>query len=132
MKAAEYRRSVTPNWTWLSKQGKDCQQYAQEHGMTIIATYADVGRSRYGLRTLLEASTRGEFAAVIVADTARLGRAPGDHLRTLERLRDAGVEVHIAKQPTTSSGFSLVVSAVLAYAEADDQRLDALSRSLRS
>lgn len=98
MTAVTYRRSATLNPSWLENQETACRTYAREHGLTITDTFTDIGRTGDGLADLLEAAQSDSVDAVIVNDLARLGEKINDHLATVQRLHDAGVEIHVAKE----------------------------------
>lgn len=125
MKAIDYRRSASENPGWLAQQAADCQKHARENGLTIVASYTDTGYPLHGLDMLLDAAARDDIAAVVVANPALLGRKPDDHLRTLEQLHEAGVEVHTADQWRERTRAELIQETLLAYAEADEQRIEA-------
>ncbi|WP_373456772.1 recombinase family protein [Brevibacterium sp. 50QC2O2] len=50
------------------------------------------------MERLLEAGANGEISTVIVSDLARLGRRPGENMRIIDQLEEAGVTVRVADQ----------------------------------
>ena len=123
MSAVTYRRSATQNPSWLESQDAECRTYAREHGLTITDTFTDIGRTGDGLADLLEAAQSDSVDAVIVNDLARLGTKITDHLTTVQRLHDAGVEIHVAKERATSQREGLLAGVLQAYVETNT-RLD--------
>lgn len=122
MKAVLYRRSATENPTWLNDQEADCRRYASDHGLTITDTFLDIGRTGDGLDAMLHAAEQDDVHAVIVTDLARLGAKLTDHIATVQRLHDAGVDIHVTKESATSNTQDAHLFAVMqAYAGADDQ-----------
>lgn len=119
MTAVTYRRSATQNPSWLESQDAECRTYVREHGLTITDTFTDIGRTGDGLADLLEAAQSDSVDAVIVTDLARLGTRTTDHLTTVQRLHDAGVEIHVAKERATSQRDGLLVGVMQAYVETD-------------
>lgn len=119
MTAVTYRRSATQNPSWLESQDAECRTYAREHGLTITDTFTDIGRTGDGLADLLEAAQSDSVDAVIVNDLARLGTKITDHLTTVQRLHDVGVEIHVAKQPATNALDAIMLTVAQSYAEAD-------------
>jgi DNA invertase Pin-like site-specific DNA recombinase len=80
---AQYVRASTDRQCYSTEgQSEANSRYAAEHGMSIVRTYADDGRSglslrgRPGLMQLLEDIQRGDsrFKAVLVYDVSRWGR----------------------------------------------------------
>lgn len=66
--------------------------------------------------------------AVIVNDLARLGTRTTDHLTAVQRLHDAGVEIHVAKERATSQRDGLLVGVMQAYVETDTRLVGDSSR----
>jgi len=83
IRAAEYVRMSTDGQQYsISKQQAAIREFAQQHGMEVVRTYADPGRSglslknRPGLVQLLDDVQNGtlDFAAILVYDVSRWGR----------------------------------------------------------
>ncbi|WP_396290679.1 recombinase family protein [Curtobacterium sp. KT1] len=121
MKAVTYRRSATENPTWLDDQEADCRRYAEEHGLTITNVVTDIGRSRDGLRQVIESAEQDGVTALIVTDLARLGTRLTDHIAVVQQLHDAGIDIHVAKEGPATSREELLFGVMQSYAEADDQ-----------
>lgn len=103
MNAVTYRYSAAENPAWLNQQESDCRSYADEHGLTVTKVFTDVGHSRHGLRHMLDAVERQDVTGLIVTDLARLGSKYADHVAVVQQLHDAGVDIHVTKDRTTSS-----------------------------
>lgn len=123
MNAIIYRRSAVHNQQWLDDQNSSCREYAREHGLTITGSYYDLGRTRDGLDSMLEAVQQEDVTAVIVNDIARLGDKINDHLALVRRLHDAGVTIHVAQEQITGTQGALLVGVMQAHAQvtADSQ-----------
>ncbi|MCI2266368.1 recombinase family protein [Sediminivirga luteola] len=119
MTALTYRRSATLNPSWLESQDAECRTYAREHGLTITDTFTDIDRTGDGLADLLEAAQSDSVDAVIVTDLARFGTKITDHITTVQRLHDAGVEIHVVREPTTNTPDAIGLTVAQSYAEAD-------------
>lgn len=103
MNAVAYRRSAAENPTRLNQQEADCRRYADEHGLTVIEVFTDIGRTGDGLLGVLDAIEREDVTGLIVTDLARLGTKYADHVAVVQQLHDAGVDIHVTKDRTTSS-----------------------------
>lgn len=122
MKAVTYRYSAAENPTWLDQQEADCRRYADEHGMTVIQVFTDVGRSRYGLQGVLDAVAREDVTGLIVTDLARLGSKYPDHVAVVQPLPDAGVDIHVTNDRTTSSVEENLIAVKQAHLDAQARR----------
>ncbi|MEX5309277.1 recombinase family protein [Kocuria sp. CPCC 205297] len=122
MKAVTYRYSAAENPTWLDQQEADCRRYADEHGMTVIQVFTDVGRSRYGLQGVLDAVAREDVTGLIVTDLARLGSKYADHVAVVQPLPDAGVDIHVTNDRTTSSVEENLIAVKQAHLDAQARR----------
>ena len=85
IRAAQYVRASTENQQYsIENQSLAIANYATEHNMQVIQTYADQGKSgltlqkRQGLRQLLQDVENGEvqFSIILVYDVSRWGRLP--------------------------------------------------------
>lgn len=123
MTAVTYRRSATENQEWLDDQEADCRRYADEHGLTITRVFTDIGRSHAGIDHLIATVEEGGVADLIVTDLARLGFRIADHLAVVQRLHDAGIDIHVTKEQMPNTQASLRLGVKQAYTEADS-RLD--------
>lgn len=95
------------------------QQYAVQHGMAIVRTYADEGKSglnlehREGLKQLIRDVESGEtdFEAVLVYDISRWGRfQDADESAYYEYVcRRAGIRVHYCAEPFENDGSPMTV-----------------------
>ena len=112
---AQYVRMSTEHQQYSTEnQSLAILQYAQSHGMSIVRTYADHGKSglvlagRRGLTQLLEDAGKGEapFRAVLVYDVSRWGRFqnPDESAYHEHVLRQAGVQVHYCAEPFENDG----------------------------
>jgi DNA invertase Pin-like site-specific DNA recombinase len=103
--AAQYLRMSTELQQYsLENQSAAIAQYAEQHGFTVVKTYADPARSglslkaRTGLRQLLNDVVSGtpEFKLILVYDVSRWGRFQDtDEAAHYEYLcKSAGIPVH--------------------------------------
>ncbi len=83
IRAAQYVRMSTEHQKYSTENQRDLiQEYADEHGMIIVRTYADDGKSglsidgRNALKMLIEdvESRRADFDVILVYDISRWGR----------------------------------------------------------
>ena len=83
MRAAEYVRMSTDGQQYsIPRQQAAIREYAEQHGMTVVRTYADPGKSglrlknRPGLLQLLDDVQHGrpDFDVILVYDVSRWGR----------------------------------------------------------
>lgn len=118
MKAVIYRYSAAENPTWLDQQEAHCRRYANKHRMTVTEVFTDVGRSRYGLQSALDAVEREDVTGLIVTDLARLGSNYADHVAVVQQLHDAGIDIHVTNDRTTSSVEKSPIAVKQAYTEA--------------
>lgn len=102
------------------------QKYAEEHGLVIVRTYADEGRSglnldgRDGLKELIRdveaTSPRPDFRVILVYDVSRWGRfQDADESAYYEYLcRRAGIQVEYCAEPFANDGtpYSTIVKTV--------------------
>jgi DNA invertase Pin-like site-specific DNA recombinase len=82
-RAAEYLRMSTEHQQYsIANQSAVIQEYANQHGIDIVRTYVDRGKSgltlhgRHGLNNLLQVAESGkaDFGAVLIYDVSRWGR----------------------------------------------------------
>ena len=118
IRVAEYVRMSTDHQKYsTANQAAAIREYAEKHGMDIVKTYGDDGKSgleigrRAGLRQLLDDVTRGEvdFSAILVFDISRWGRFQNsDEAAHYEYLcTKAGVRVVYCAEPFENDGTPL-------------------------
>ena len=103
--AAIYARysSSAQNDASIEQQVEECTRYAQDSGLTVVATYEDramTGRNdrRPGFQRMLRAADRREFQVLITYKSNRLARNMLDALRCENRLDAAGIKVVYCKE----------------------------------
>lgn len=104
MKAVIYLRVATAEQLSNSeadKQRRICQEYADEHDLSIIKEITKTGTSgvqRYsrckGLRDIEKMAKDGDIDAVLVSDTSRLTRNTHTMIDFQKRMKELGVQVH--------------------------------------
>lgn len=115
IRAAEYVRMSTEHQRYsIGNQAEAIRRYAEAHGMEVVRTYRDAGRSgllfknRAGLQDLIRDVVSGQvnFSAVLVYDVSRWGRFQDtDESAHYEFLcRHAQVEVHYCAEPFVNDG----------------------------
>jgi len=118
VRAAEYVRMSTDHQKYsTANQAAAIHDYAASHGMTIVRTYEDEGKSgleigrRLGLRSLLADVQAGhvDFEAILVFDVSRWGRFQNsDEAAHYEYLcTKAGVRVVYCAEPFDNDGSPL-------------------------
>ena len=112
---AQYVRMSTEHQRYSTEnQGTAIQEYADNHSMQIVRTYADAGKSglnirgRAGLKQLLHDVQQPNpgFQAILVYDVSRWGRFPdpdeaGEYERTCKR---RGIKVIYCAEPFVNDG----------------------------
>ena len=111
---AQYLRMSTDHQQYsIENQRAALDLYAREHGMTIVQTYSDMGRSglelkhRRGLRQLLQdVVSKPSFQAVIVYDVSRWGRFqdPDEAAHYEFVCKSVGIPVHYSSDPFENDG----------------------------
>lgn len=115
VRAAQYVRMSTDHQRYSTEnQAEAIQQYADAHGMEIVRTYADEGKSglniagRIGLKQLISdvEEHRTDFAVLLVYDVSRWGRfQDSDEAAFYEYLcRRAGLQVVYCAEPFDNDG----------------------------
>ena len=119
--AAQYVRMSTDHQRYSTENQRDAiQAYADQHGMTIVRTYADEGKSglslegRDSLKSLIadvQATTRPNFEVILVYDISRWGRfQDADESAYYEYLcRRAGIQVVYCAEPFDNDGNPMAV-----------------------
>lgn len=117
---AQYVRMSTDHQRYSTENQRDAiQQYAVQHGMAIVRTYADEGKSglnlehREGLKQLIRDVESGEtdFEAILVYDISRWGRfQDADESAYYEYVcRRAGIRIHYCAEPFENDGSPMTV-----------------------
>lgn len=103
--AAIYARysSMSQNDASIEQQIAECQLYAQQNAIEVVATYEDraiSGRSdkRPGFQKMIRAAERHEFQVLLTYKSNRIARNMYDALRYEDRLDAAGVKVIYCKE----------------------------------
>ncbi|WP_366525105.1 recombinase family protein [uncultured Roseibium sp.] len=115
LRVAEYVRMSTEHQKYSTENQSDAiRRYASQHGLTIVRSYIDSGRSglniegRSGLRQLIADIEGGEpgFSVVLVYDISRWGRfQDADESAFYEyRCRRAGVRVEYCAEQFENDG----------------------------
>jgi DNA invertase Pin-like site-specific DNA recombinase len=115
VRAAQYVRMSTEHQRYSTENQADViARYAVRHGLEIVRTYADEGKSglnlegRISLRQLISDVTTGaaDFSVVLVYDISRWGRFQDtDQSAHYEYIcRDAGVKVHYCAEQFENDG----------------------------
>ena len=110
IRVAQYVRMSTEHQQYSSEnQASAIVEYSKTHGMEMVRTYADHGKSglnlagRTGLKSLLQDVKNGnvDFAALLVYDVSRWGRfQDADESAYYEYvLKQAGIKVHYCAEP---------------------------------
>ena len=115
VRAAQYVRASTENQQYsIENQSLAIANYATEHNMQVVQTYADQGKSgltlqkRQGLRQLLQDVEKGEvqFSIILVYDVSRWGRFQDvDESAYYEyRCKQAKMDIHYCAEPFANDG----------------------------
>lgn len=114
-RAAQYLRMSTEHQQYSTVNQADAiGRYADQHGLTIVRTYQDDGRSglrlqdRPGLQLLLADAQNGvcDFKSVLVYDVSRWGRFQDvDESAYYEFIcKEAGITIHYCAEQFTNDG----------------------------
>jgi len=115
VRAAEYVRMSTEHQNYSTENQSDAiRSYAEQHGMEIVKTYSDAGKSglriegRDALTQLLADVESGDagFNAILVYDISRWGRfQDADESADYEyRCRQRGISVHYCAEQFDNDG----------------------------
>lgn len=118
--AAQYVRMSTDHQRYSTEnQGEAIQAYADQHGMAIVRTYADEGKSglslegRDALKRLIAdvQASKPDFEVILVYDISRWGRfQDADESAYYEYLcRRAGIQVIYCAEPFENDGNPMAV-----------------------
>jgi len=100
---ARYHRVSTEHQS-LGRQTSATEKYvAKNFEGADVRTFADADTGtdtdRGDYQRLMDAAETGEIDAVVVKDMSRVARSVRDLMRTVDRLREAGVELHFIDDP---------------------------------
>lgn len=104
MTVLRYHRVSTEQQN-LQRQASATETYvAQTFGEDVeVRTLADAdtgtNTDRDGYERLMDAAESGEVDAIVVKDMSRVARSVRDLMRTVDRVREAGVELHFIDDP---------------------------------
>ena len=115
IRAAEYVRMSTEHQQYSTENQREIiQQYAQRHGMVIVRTYADAGKSglriegRDALKNLIHdvEHSKADFSVILVYDVSRWGRfQDADESAYYEYIcRRAEIQVHYCAEQFENDG----------------------------
>lgn len=103
MKVAKYHRVSTDNQSLARQTSATSKYVTEEFPEADVEPFddADTGTDtdRQDYQRLMEAVEEGEIDAVVVKDMSRVARSVRDLMRTVDRLRDAGVALHFIDDP---------------------------------
>ena len=134
-KAAAYLRSATSyapdstEYPATKEQSESIHAYAAKHGIDIVKTYIDEGKSgltiqgRDGLRSMIADIHSGaaEYTVILMRDISRWGRAQPDESAHYEFIcRRAGVDVLYVDEPLKNDG-SVMSSMIKAMVRVVDE-----------
>lgn len=102
----------------IEDQVRECQEYAQLHGMNVIAVYADrriTGKTdeRPEFQRMVKDSSRGKFQAVIMYTLDRFARTRYYSALYKHQLKKNGVKVYYAKQEIPDGPEGIILESVL-------------------
>ena len=125
MKAVLYARYSSDNQREESIDGqlRECKEYAERHGITILSTYIDRAFSaktdhRPDFQRMINDSTKGLFDAIIVWKLDRFARNRHDSAHYKAFLKKNGVRVISAMESIASDSTGILMESMLeGYAE---------------
>lgn len=104
MTIAKYHRVSTEHQS-LARQTSATLEYVEEHfeDDRDVETFADADTGtdtdRADYQRMMELAEAGEIDVVVTKDMSRVARSVRDLMRTVDRLREAGVELHFIDDP---------------------------------
>jgi DNA invertase Pin-like site-specific DNA recombinase len=117
----------------LDVQRLRCQEYAQRHGMVIVAEYVDVESAYEGRRPqfhqMLQDAEAGRFRHIIVFRADRFSRDVADAFPTLRRLERARVRLHSTLEDLSNW---LLSAVTFILAEEESRRISARVRPAKA
>jgi site-specific DNA recombinase len=113
----------------LDVQRLRCQEYAQRHGLLVVAEYVDVESAYDGRRPrfqqMLQDAEAGRFRHIVVFRADRFSRDVADAFPTLRRLERARVRLHSTLEDLSNW---LLSSITFVLAEEESRRISARVR----
>lgn len=113
----------------LDVQRLRCQEYAQRHGLLVVAEYVDVESAYDGRRPrfqqMLQDAEAGRFRHIVVFRADRFSRDVADAFPTLRRLERAKVRLHSTLEDLSNW---LLSSITFVLAEEESRRISARVR----
>lgn len=103
----------------LEGQVRECQKYAQDNNIIIVATYLDPhisgkdAENRPEFQRMIKDSSKNLFDVVIVWKTDRFARNRYDSARYKERLRRNGVSIRYAAENIPDSAEGIILESML-------------------
>lgn len=104
MKVVRYHRVSTEDQN-LERQTSATEEYVSEEFRpevdVLTLADADTGTNtdREDYQRMMAAVDRGDVDAVVIKDMTRIARSVRDLMRTVDRMREAGVELHFIDDP---------------------------------
>ena len=102
----------------IEDQLRECRQWAEAHGMQIVAEYCDYaisGRTddRPQFQRMIADAEKGMFTSVIMYQTSRFARNRYDAAMYKHRLKKAGVSVHYAAMSIPEGPEGIILEALM-------------------
>ena len=102
----------------IEGQFRDCRRYAEAHGITVVAEYADRGMTgtndkRPEFQRMIRDSSRGLFDVLIVWKTDRFARSRYDSAIYKSKLKRGGVRVIYAKEDIPEGPEGIMLESML-------------------
>ena len=123
MKAVIYARYSSDNQREESIEGqlRECMEYAERHGMTVVDTYIDRALSaktdnRPRFQAMIKDSSKQLFEVVLVWKLDRFARNRFDSAVYKNKLKKNGVRVVSAREAIAEGADGILLEAVLRIA----------------
>lgn len=120
IRAVIYARFSSENQREESIEGqiRECRKYAQDHGMSVVAEYADralSGRTdkRPDFLRMIKDAERGRFDVIIMWKLDRFARNRYDSATYKAKLKKAGVILHYVKEYIPDDPTGIILESVL-------------------
>lgn len=102
----------------IEGQTRECMEFADSQGLTVIERYCDRARSgkdtrRPAIQRLLKDSRKGDFAFVIVWKLDRLTRSQEDYFSILKLLREKNVRVLSVTEKFTGNKSDILLEGTI-------------------
>ena len=98
----------------LSEQTVDCETYAQERGLDVVARYSEVGRGttkhRPQFQAMLADARAGRFDTILAWKSDRLGRGMYPAAALMETVEATGVTLEAVKDSIDVDNFALMAA----------------------